>query len=118
MTRWHYKRKHGMTLEQRVYRALQKNPGVNGPALQQLLNANWHQVRGTIRRLRAKGCIETVGRTSSSRYYATDVKPDDWRGAAPGSIKALMTIARTRTRKRVTRPRRLASDCTLQEVWR
>lgn len=119
----HHKPRAGKTLEQRVWTLLRRraNEHWNGPKLARELGTTWEQTREAVRRLRAKGCVVAKGRTSGIAYHATETRPEDLRGSAPGSVAAIVASAKARSAKRRTRhtrPRRLRSECTLAEVWR
>ena len=80
----------GTTVEQRVWRFIRKQPA---PILCRDIAQEFHysmlRMGGVLRRLRLKGSIIVHGGNNTTRYSATDVRPDDLRGTAPGTMEVL-----------------------------
>lgn len=113
-------RRAGLSLEQRVWRLLRREPdGWSPRRLAERMDLDALAAGTALRRLVAKGCATRTGATHSLRYWATETRPEDWRGTTPGSLRALQQhgpVRRSRAPKKGT-PRRLRSQCALVEVW-
>lgn len=119
-TRPQWPRRGGESLEQRVWRLLRKHPaGMSPKQVTAALELDRLAASTSLRRLVRKGSATAIGTTGDRRYFPTDLRPDDWRGAAAESLANLRNVGQRLTdRAAKTRPRVFRSDCLLAEVWR
>ena len=110
----------GLTVEQRVWRFIRKQAApVSCRELAQQFDYSLLRMGGVMRRLRDKGSVQTHGVNNQTRYTATDVKPEDFRGTAPGTL-AVLRKNQVPTHKPYTRPRipRGRPGIDLERAWR
>lgn len=105
----------GLSLEQRVWRALKRSPdGLRPREVAAALGIDLMAARQALHRLHGKGCVSRTGRTLAIVYRAEGTRPDDMRGTALGSARALLVNDRPRAHapRRVPRPR-----LALEAAW-
>lgn len=115
-------RKHGQSLEQRVWFWLRRQPTpVRVSDLMAAMGLHQNAASHSLRRLGWKGCAVATGYGNGTRYVATRIRPDDLRGLAPGSQRVLQIAASNRrmTPKRArTRPiQRRHDGSALAQAW-
>lgn len=121
------KRINGLTHEQRVWLWLRKQTEPSTPrAIRAHFGTTKSAASNVLCCLTRKGCVERTGHAQALRYVATDLRPDDLRGTAAGSLKPLLATqqrqraeALDRSRQQVrTAPRRRRRDPTpLAQAW-
>jgi len=96
VTRSAHARYRGQTLEQRVWRFLRENGTTKMRDVADAFEISRDSAGTALRRLCNKGSATVEGGTCNVRYTATDQKPEDMRGLAPGSVKVFVKVAKDR----------------------
>lgn len=73
----------------KVWRALKRNPGAHNRDLRADLGWTEYSIAQILLNLEEKGCARRVGHSWQRRWWATETRPLDGRGAHPASQAAI-----------------------------
>jgi len=89
-----HRRRGGLSLEQRAYRWIKRRQDVTAKECAKGLRVGYWAALQAIMRLYRKGCVVKRGHTYQRVYNATDRAPEDFRGTAEASLRALAPPAK------------------------